>query len=236
MHRNGRRLAIGVVGLTAALSTLVSTSGLARTTNTPVTTVIAEAQSGSGLRVESDRQGPYINTRQIESVVQRRSTGSDWLMSTYGSVYRTPSNRNVLFDLTEPVSPTNPAPPISVALVQAFLAAKCSDANIDMLAIPTGITVQCPGAFHFQGPTGNWYRLSFRPEIYPEVNHINVTCATSDASGCKTWNLTPSGAYLTGTDPNPKGVNKLLRYDPSTDAVIADLGDYYISFSITVAR
>jgi hypothetical protein len=224
-----------MLGFTAAIAA-ASIGGSAKTTSMAVTTTIANAQNGHSLRVGSDGQGGYVNTKQIESVVEHQTGGSDWLMSTYGAVYRGPTNRTVLFDLTEPVSTGNPPPPISVALAQAFLATKCSDVNIDLLAISSGSTVQCPGAFHFQGPNGSWYRLSFRPEIYPEVNDMNVSCTAADTSGCKTWSITPNGNYLTGTDPNPKGINKLLQYNPSTDAVIADLGDYYISFSIAVAR
>jgi hypothetical protein len=171
----------------------------------------ANISSPGALNEQRDCAGSTARGRwnaQVErgdaNVLQGRPTGTDWLMSTYGAVYKAPTNRTVLIDLTEPVSPTNPTPPISVAQVQAFLAAKCSDVNIDMSAIPFGGTLQCPGAFHFQGPRNNWYRLSFRPEIYPEVNDINVTCNQTDSQGCKLWTISPNGTYLTGTDPHPK--------------------------------
>ena len=50
------------------------------------------------------------------------------------------------------------------------------------------------------------------------------------------WTITPSGNLLTGTDPNVKGRQKLLLLEGDTEAISADYGDYYLSFSITVAR
>jgi hypothetical protein len=105
-----------------------------------------------------------------------------------------------------------------------------------MLAIPLGATVQCGGAFHFLGPDATWYKLSARPDNYPDVTDMNVTCQTVDSSGCRTWTIRPDSTLTTGGDPNVKGVQRLLRYDPATDNVLADLGDYYISFSFTVSR
>ena len=62
-----------------------------------------------------------------------------------------------------------------------------------------------------------------------------MTCTAADTTGCKVWTISPSGTAVTGTDPNPKGLNKLLLID-SAGTVLAEGGDYYSSFSITVAR
>jgi hypothetical protein len=57
----------------------------------------------------------------------------------------------------------------------------------------------------------------------------------ADATGCKVWTVTPSGTTTTGTDPNPKNYTKLLHINETGD-ILAEGGDYYLSFSITFAR
>lgn len=200
--------------------------------DTSVTTTIADMQNGYLLRVESDLQGSYVNGKLVGSVIQG---GGDWALDTSSNPGRT-SARTVFFDLTEPVSSTNPLPPFQTAYVESHLIAKCHLVNIGFLQIPAGTTVQCPGSFRFLAPNGLTYRLGFQPDNYPEVNRMNVTCNAADSGGCKLWTIWPSGTTVTATDPLPKNRNKLLQIDPGTDAAIADLGDYYISFFITVAR
>jgi hypothetical protein len=65
---------------------------------------------------------------------------------------------------------------------------------------------------------------------------MNVTCNSADSGGCNNWTIWPSGTMVTATDPLPKNRNKLLQIDPSSEVVLADLGDYYISFLITLVR
>ena len=108
--------------------------------------------------------------------------------------------------------------------------------GVDMTSMAVGMTVACPGVFRFQAPNGLWYRLGFQPENYPEVNRMNVTCLSADSGGCKQWTVTPEGTTTTGSDPNPKNVNKLLQIDPVSENVLADLGDYFVSFYITLVR
>jgi hypothetical protein len=232
-----RFASVSVLTITAFLATSAGTiaGGAARTVT--VSSVIADAQNGYPLRIGSDDLGAYVNTRTVESVLEPQNSGTDWLMSTYGSVYRGGSNRTVVIDLSEPASFSNPPPPFTLAAVQTFLAAKCGSVQaIDMLKIPAGSTVQCGGAFHFVAPNGNWYKLSARPDNYPDVTDMNVTCLTADSSGCRTWSIRPDSLLTTGGDPNVKGVQRLLQYDQPTDRVLADLGDYYISFAYTISR
>jgi hypothetical protein len=203
----------------------------------PVSSTIADSQNGYLLRIASDDLGAYVNTRIVESVLEPQNSGTDWLMSTYGSVYKGGSNRTVVIDLSEPVSFSNPPPPFTVAAVQAFLTAKCGSLRgIDLLKVANGATVQCGGAFHFLASNGNWYKLSARPDNYPDVTDMNVTCQAADSSGCRTWSIRPDSLVTTGGDPNVKGVQRLLQFDPSTDRVLADLGDYYVSFAYTISR
>jgi len=200
----------------------------------PVTVTIADTQNLYPMHVQSDVQGAYVNTKQVQSLIL--NGGGEWALTTYYGRNFTPSNRTMFFDLTEPVSFSNPPAPIGTAYVQSHLIAKCALVNVDLMKIKTGAPAQCPGSFRFQAPSGLWYRFSFQPANFPEVNYMKVACIESDATGCKTWTISPSGSRLTGTDPNPKNLNKLVQIDPGSDAVIADLGDYYLSFYITVAR
>jgi len=236
--KNGGRKTI-VTGAIGSLALVLSAAGAAHLAaaptprDVPVITTIADSLGGYQPRIESDLKGPYVNTSQVQSVVQGIG---DWTLTTYYGRNATASSRSVFFDLTEPVDTTNPPPPMTAGYVQAHLIAKCHLVNVGFLQIPAGTTVQCPGAFRFQAPNGLWYRLSFQPDNFPHVERMNVTCTSADSAGCKTWTIKPSGTTLTGTDPNPKNRNKLVQIDSRNDTVIADLGDYYISFSISVSR
>jgi hypothetical protein len=218
--------ALACVGLAGAIDVRAASPG-----STLVTATIANTQNGYLLRVESDSQGNYVTTKLTSSSI----SGGDWILDTSSNPART-SMRTVFFDLTEPVSPTNPPPPFQTAYVQSHLLSACSKVNLSFLQIPAGTTVQCPGAFRFLAPNGLTYRLGFQPNNYPEVNPMNVTCNAADSGGCKLWTIWPSGTTVTATDPLPKNRNKLLQIDPGSDVVLADLGDYYISFLITLAR
>jgi len=203
----------------------------------PVTTTIADFGGGYPLRVGSDSLGSYVQTSEVASMIV--GTTGDWVLTTYyrnkGNLF-TPSNRSVLIDLTEPVTPGNPPPPFSLTNVQSSLMTACTRVGIHLPQIPVGTTALCPGHFRFEAANGLWYRLAMNNDNYPEVNPMKVTCNAADAGGCRNWTLRPSGTTLTGTDPNPKSVAKLLQIDPGTTEAIADLGDYYVSFSITLAR
>jgi hypothetical protein len=218
--------------LTPVSSTLLAAAKASG--DTPVTTTIADSLNAFPLRVESDHLGPYTNTSPTQSLIQGIG---DWEMTTY-TVKNTvvPGNRAVFFDLTEPVAAGNPAPPIQTATVQAHLIAKCHVVGINVLNIAQGTTVSCPGDFRFDLSNGTAYRLSYAPNNFPEVNYMDITCLAADSTGCRQWTIATDGKTLTGSDPNPKGVQKLLQINPSTDAILADMGDYYISFSISLAR
>ena len=65
---------------------------------------------------------------------------------------------------------------------------------------------------------------------------MKVTCEASDATGCKVWTISSGGTHLTGDDPNPKSLNRLLLINANGDILDDQGGNYYLSFSITVAR
>jgi hypothetical protein len=225
--------ALALAGTLYALITPLTLTGAGVARDTVVTTTLSDAFDGSEFRVHSDFRGPYVNTKQIQSVIQGQT--GDWILTTYSGVNYTPSNRTVFFDLSEPVDPTTTAP-FTVGFLQSHLIAKCHMVNQDLFKLAKGVSVQCPGSFRFQVQDGRWFRLSFQPANFPEVNYLKVTCNAVDAAGCKLWNISPSGTVLTGTDPNPKNVNRLVQIDPRSEAIIGEVGDFYVSFAITVAR
>jgi hypothetical protein len=225
--------------------------GPAKPSEYQVMTVIANEGGSHPLSVQSDNKGPYVTKTvnravQVSSVINRNANGTDWSLTTYYTAKGgyVASDRSVFFDLREQVGWGSFATPDMDAAspgtteygrVSSFLQTRCSMNNIDMLTIPVGSTAICPGALRFLAPSGQWYRLAFQPANYPDVEPFKVTCDVADATGCKTWTITPSGTTLTGEDTNPKGLNKLLHVD-SGGGVLAEGGDYLTSFAITVTR
>jgi len=104
-----RRHARLACALTLALATTGPLGAAPKVTDYPVTVTIADSRNGYFLHVGSDTQGAYVTTSLITSNIHSFGTGSDWSLTTYqlapGKNGYRPSNRTVLFDLTEPVSP-----------------------------------------------------------------------------------------------------------------------------------
>ena len=240
LHVRPRLIAVVALigGLTAAIT---AAPPAARQIN--VTTTIADVGGGFPLRIQSDRQGAYVTksvgkTVQVKSVIDTFFDGSDWSLTTYyvakGSYVA--SDRRVTFDLSDQLTVgAFPTPALGNGQMTAHLIVKCSNVNAALAAIPLGATVKCPGSARFRAPDGQWYRLSFSAENYPAVDPYAVTCTAADGQGCKVWTITPGGTTVTGNDPNPKGLNRLLLINANGD-ILAEGGDYYTSFSITVAR
>jgi hypothetical protein len=206
-------------------------------TRYPTTVTFSDSENGYPLLVQSDGNGAYVQTREITNYLVQSSTGeSTWQLTLYSGPRFTPSNRTLFFSLTEPVSSSNPPPPFVQANATAHVIAKCWEINVNLLALPVAGVTECPGTMRFQAPNGKWYRLAFQPNNYPEVDQIKLQCLSFDSLGCKSWQATPGGTALTGSDPNYKGVQKLVEIDPSTTAAIADLGDYYVSFRFVISR
>jgi hypothetical protein len=243
MSNSRRFLAIAAFGMVTALTAMVTAAPPApRQVN--VITTIADAAEGFPLRIQSDRQGAYVTktvnkTVQVKSVIDSfLSGGSDWSLTTY---YLSKSNyvassRTVFFDLSEQItSGAFTTPYLGNGQVTSHLIVKCSNVNRDFLAIPLGTTVSCPGSARFRAPDGGWYRFSFSEVNYPEVDQYAVTCTAADQSGCKVWTVQPDGVALSGDDPNPKSLNRLLLINSNGD-ILDEGGTYYLSFSMTIAR
>lgn len=218
----------------------------------PVTSTLADTgDTGYPYRVQSDRKGPYVTTTvnrttQVESNLIHRQIGTDWLLTTYYEVKNgyAPSGRTVFFDATEqvlagafptPVLGSEGGVLVERGYVTSQLTAKCSVVGISMLAMSAGATVVCPGSMRFQAPDGEWYRFSFQPDNFEASERFNVTCTRADGTGCREWRIVPSGTAVTGDDPNPKSRNTLLLIDNGGN-ILAQGGDYYLSFAVTVTR
>lgn len=228
------------IGIGMALCAAMAGTSLAasRALSVPVRVSIADMQAEYPLRVQSDRLGEYVPSQQIQSTIEQYRTGfTDWLFATYTLTPKSiiPSNRTVFFDLGEPVSSTNPPAPMSEAFLQAHLKAGCTEANVNLLTMTAGATVRCPGSFRFQALDKRWFRLGMNPNNFPDVDPLQITCASAGSSGCLSWRLVPSGTVTTGIDPNPKNVAKLLRIDAAGN-VLEQLGNYYVSFAIDLRR
>jgi len=131
----------------------------------PVTVTIADTQNLYPMHVQSDVQGAYVNTKQVQSLIL--NGGGEWALTTYYGRNFTPSNRTVFFDLTEPVSFSNPPAPIGTAYVQSHLIAKCALVKVDLMKIKTGAPAQCPGRSVFKRPAVFGTVSHFSPPIFP---------------------------------------------------------------------
>lgn len=241
-----------IVGLVLS-GTLLGAQKTSKTMSTiEVTASIADlGATGQPYLVRSDGKGAYVSvtsnkTKQVSSILIQGRYGTDWSLTTYYSErnsYRA-SDRTVHFDLGEQVAAGSfPTPflgtengiPVERGEVTAHLITKCSVVNIDMLALTTGTTVSCPGSLRFRSPAGEWYRLSFQPDNYPQSERFRVTCERADTTGCREWTIGPDSTRISGTDPNHKSRNTLLSIDEG-GTILAQGGDYLLSFGFRVTR
>ena len=214
--------------LFAGAMCLSATAFAGQTTNTPVTTTIADADANGPLRIQSDGAVPYTNSSSVHSLIEG---GSDWVLDTNYS--RTPT-RSAYIDFGDPIAGSgpgggDPVAPFASALVRARFIAQCHQTNVRMFAIPAGSTAICLMATGFSYG-GTDYRLAMNPSNYADTNWVNVTCQAAGSNGnCISWLLGPSAIYGT-----PKNSTKLLKI--AKNGSVTDLGDFYMSFSISVTN
>lgn len=243
------RKAVATLGMLCAAVALTSAQ---RSSDIEVATTIADMANGAPLRVQSDRQGVYVTsagkTKQVTSRLLVYSHGTDWTLTTYyfskGKILA--SNRSVFFDLSEQAADgAFPTPPLGQdpsgaatpsGWATAHLTAKCSLVGVTMTRMTAGAVAHCPGSLRFRALDGLWYRLSFQPENYPQVDRFAVRCDAVNSGGCTRWTISPATTRTTGDDPNAKSLNTLLHIDEGSGEVLAVGGDYYMSLSITVTR
>ncbi len=201
--------------------------------DTPVTTTI----DGLGVntlptvRIQSDQLGAYQNSNTLSSILQ--SALGDWVLDTLN--FNSSPQRKVLIDLRDPVPGSGPnggAPtsPFAYQMVRARFIAKCSQYGIDMRNMQPNNLYPCPLAIAFDDATGVRYRMSMHADNFPEVNLVQVSCVTTNATGkCNQWKMEPSVTQLNG---ERKNVTKLLKVATRPHDTDQDLGDFYMSFTI----
>jgi hypothetical protein len=201
--------------------------------DTPVTSTI----DGLGidtlptLRIQSDQRGTYRNSSSLQSILQ--ASLGDWVLDTLN--YNSSPQRKVLVDLRDPVPGSGPiggAPlaPFAYQSVRARFIAKCSQYGVDMRNMQPNNFYPCPLAIAFDDANGVRYRLSMHANNFPEVNLMQVTCVTTNATGnCNQWKLEPSVTQLNG---ERKNVTKLLKAATKPNQSDQDMGDFYMSFTI----
>jgi hypothetical protein len=219
----------------------------------PLTISIADVgATGSPFLVRSDQKGSYVTrtanrSTQVEAVLLANDRGQDWALTTYytskGSYAA--SDRRVFFDLREQVASGAFATPVigydagtavEYGLATAHLIGKCSIVDVDMLKMTVGTEALCPGTFRFRALDGQWYRLSFQPENFEQVDRMRVSCERADTTGCREWLVVPGNGRLTANDPNPKSLHTLVNIDGSGAQVLGQGGDYLLSFAIRLTR
>jgi hypothetical protein len=78
------------------------------------------------------------------------------------------------------------------------------------------------------------YRLNFNPENWAgEVDAVYVTCGGVGSTGkCNVWGVSPSTSY----GDEVKGRAKLIRVASSRKEADQDLGEFYLSFSVSMTN
>jgi len=183
------------------------------------------------LRIQSDQVGAYRNSSSLLSILQ--AALGDWELDMLN--YNSSPQRKVLIDLRDPVPGSGPnggAPiaPFAYQSVRARFIAKCSQYGVDMRNMLPNNLYPCPLAIAFDDANGVRYRMTMHANNFPEVNLMQVTCVTTNASGkCNQWKMEPSA-----TQPNGerKNVTKLLKVASKPNQADQDMGDFYMSFVI----
>ena len=221
--------------LFVSLCFLSTVSKAQKLVDTPVTVTIEGfgANSLPPYRIQSDQLGVYKNSRTMESIIQGIG---DWELDMLNF---NGSGRTILVDLSEPVSNSapngaNPAAPFSPQLVRGRFIAKCTQFGFNFLKMANGASNPCPLAIAFdQG--GRRYRLAFNGENFPNIDPVTVTCTgfNSSTSKCNKWKIEPS---VLQTDGSLKSRAKLIKVAMTNRETDQDLGNYYMSFSITITN
>lgn len=203
--------------------------------DTPVTVTIegAGANSLPQYRIQSDQLGVYKNSKSMESIIQ--SIG-DWELDMLNF---NGSGRTILVDLSEPVPNSapggaNPTVPFSPQLVRGRFIAKCTQFGFNFLKMANGASNPCPLAVGFdQG--GRRYRLAFNGENFPNIDPVNVTCTgfNTTTSKCNRWKIVPGVLQADGT---LKSRAKLIKAAMTNKEADQDLGNFFMSFSITITN
>ena len=212
--------------------------------NVPVMSIVLDyaADIAPRLNIQSDGRGDYVNSSSLVSQIQAIG---DWELDAKNPKGAT---RKISLDFSQPVAGSAPGggdpvgPPSGAYKFRVI--AKCSLYGNSLLAFTAGAVKSCPlhVGFDYNGATWALQMNPYASAIgsFPETDAATVTCIfpTSGTSPCSQWKFSPSGTY-TAADGSEKfrNVAKLLEYTTSHGNTVAiDRGDFYVSFSILLAK
>ncbi len=220
MRKNALRMTIGMC---MVLTVICAANGPMATAqkqkDLPVTSTIADG----AFQIQSDDQGPYTNTKAVQSIIQPIG---DWVLNTN---YSSLSTRSIYLEFSQP-APGSPNPPFSAELVKARLITQCPASMLSL--VTSGAFMECGLVTHFTYGADS-YRLAMNPggvNGYVDTDSVRVTCLGATNGQCNSWGIEPAAA-------SGMNVAKLLLLTTARGKTVAtDLGKFYMSFAISVTN
>ena len=238
---SGRKWAIALITTGAlGLSITVVQTAKAPPKDVPVTSIVLDyaADVAPRLNVQSDGLGSYVSVKN--GLVSQIQAIGDWELDAFPAK----ATRKLTIDYLQPIPGSAPGgqdpipPPAGTYKFRAM--AKCSLYGNSLLNFTAGQTKNCPLRFGADvGAKRYTYVMDPLKAVngpFPQTNWATVKCIfpSTGFNACSQWLITPSGTY-TAADGTTKyrNVAKLLE-EPTGVAI--DHGDYYVSFSILIAK
>jgi hypothetical protein len=236
---NAERLRRALVALTvgASMSSMAAAPPPAK--DVPVTSIVLDyaADIAPALTIRSDGAGSYLNSKALTSLIQ---VIGDWVLD---SINQRNTTRRIYLDLSQAVPGSGSLANLIPAGSYAFRAlAQCSTYGNSLLGFTAGQVKTCPLRIGFDVGTTR-YAIVMNPTggvhgPFPETDAATATCIDppTGSAPCSRWKLTPSGTYI-APDGSVKyrNVSRLLEFD-SRGNVVADHGDFYMSFAIVMEK
>jgi len=204
----------------------------------PVTSIVDD---GAGdLTIRSDAGGSYLNSKTLTSLIQ---PVGDWVLDAINPAKAT---RRIFVDFSQPVpgsgpNGSDPVGPPAGTYAFRFLA-QCASYGNTLPSFTAGQVGTCPLRIAVEVGTRH-YAIVMNPTApiqgpFPETNPATVTCVypSTGSAPCSQWRFTPSATYIApDLSVKYRNVSRLLELD-SRGNVIADHGDFYMSFSILISK
>jgi hypothetical protein len=240
MNAASLRRALIALTVGGSISSLFAAGPLPK--DVPVTSIVEDGASDVApvLTIRSDAAGSYVNSKTLTSQIQGIG---DWVLD---SINPAKATRRIVLDFSQPVPGSGPngADPIGLPPgAYAFRAlAQCSTYGNSLLAFTAGQIKTCPLRIGFDAGTAH-YAIIMNPTggvngPFSETNAATVTCIypSTGSSPCSQWRFTPSATYIApDLSVKYRNVARLLQFDSSNN-VVADHGDFYMSFSILLEK
>ncbi len=238
-----KTLGIAVLLIVAGAGLVGAQKNKPAATDTPVTAIISDFDSGPvpTLEIQSDQLGAYTNSSTLKSII---ATNGAWYLD---SLNPNGATRKVMLRFTNPVPGSGPnggnpvAPASGNYPVWAY--SSCNHANYlsSYLTLPAGQTMPCPLTVQFDAGGRRYFlHMNDRGVDFPQTNHVDVTCVfpTSGTTPCSQWRIRPSGSALL-----PDGTTVLSNVANLSYSILSkgkttwvNQGDFYMSFSILVSK